>query len=99
MTKPTKEEVKKTQTDLVAITDAQDLRGHILGGATHGGQHSAWSKELGQAKVCNLDGRLVSLVHHQHVLQLQIPVHDACTATDKAVVSPINFRQASNGVH
>ncbi len=56
MTKPTKEEVKGTQTDLVSITDAQDFRSHILGGATHGGQHSAGSKELGQAKVGNLDG-------------------------------------------
>ncbi len=70
-------ETKKT--DLVAIADAQDLRSHVLGGATHGGQHSAWSKELGQAKVGNLDGGLVSLVHHQHVLQLQVTVHNACS--------------------
>jgi len=54
ISKKKKTETKKT--DLVAITDAQDLRSDILGGATHGGQHSAWSKELGQAKVCNLDG-------------------------------------------
>ncbi len=56
MPEHTKEEVRKTQTDLVAITDAQDLRSHVLGGATHGGQHSARSKELGQAKVGDLDG-------------------------------------------
>ena len=64
--------------DLVAVTDAQNLWCHILWGATHGGQHCTRSKELGQAEVSNLDGCLVCLVCHEHVLQLQIPVHNAC---------------------
>ena len=51
-----KRDTETKTTDLVAITDAQDLRSHVLGGAAHGGQHSAGSKELGQAKVGNLDG-------------------------------------------
>ena len=54
----------QTAADLVAITDAQNLWGNVLGGATHGGQHCAWGKELGQAKVCNLDGGLVGPVSH-----------------------------------
>ena len=53
---------------LVAIADAENLRGNILRRATHGGQHGARSKELGQAKVSYFDGRLVGSVYHQHVL-------------------------------
>ena len=52
---------------LLAITDAKNLRGDILRGATHGGQHGARSKELGQAEVSYLDWGLVGSVYHQHV--------------------------------
>jgi len=37
-------------------------------------------KELGQTKVSNLHGAVIPVVEHDHVLQLEIPVHDACQA-------------------
>jgi len=55
------------------------LRGRHLWRAAHRRQRIVWCKAFGQPEVCDLDLRVLRGVHHEHVLQLQVPVDDACT--------------------